>query len=80
MTIANDGDVVPPGPGPYVTLGDPDLVRVVGDAAGTLQDLHWRLHRTRLEEIEPVWDARLAAVEVVVADLRARIAARRRRQ
>jgi hypothetical protein len=70
-TIAIDDDVAPAGPGPYVELGDPDVAALVGDAAGTLQDLHWKLYRARLEELGPDWDARLAAVQDVVNGLRA---------
>jgi hypothetical protein len=74
--FASDDDVEPAGPGPYVEMGDPDLAALVGDAAGTLQDLHWELHRVELDEVAPDWDGRLDAIEELVAHLRDGLATR----
>ncbi len=74
--FASDDDVEPADPGPYVEMGSarPGCARRRRgrDAAG----LALEALPNRLDEVGPDWDARLAAVEAIVADLRGGITAR----
>lgn len=68
---SDDVERVQPPPGGFVPLGDPDVAEVVGQAAGTLQELTTKLYRTRLEDVGADWHRRLEEVADTVAGLRA---------